>query len=96
MTQATDKVAWRVLGGLAAGVATLAAKKALDGSWKAATGNPPPTNPEDPEVAWREAVGWALLSGAVMGLAQLFAARGAAQYWRRKRGALPPGLREVG
>jgi hypothetical protein len=91
-----DKLAWKVIGGVAVAGAAFVAKKALDGGWKAATGNPPPTNPEHPDVAWREAIGFALLSGAVIGLAQLVAARNAAKIWRTRKGSLPPGLRDVG
>lgn len=92
----SEKLLWKVVGGGAVGAAAFLAKKSLDGSWRAVTGNPPPNNPEDPDVAWREAIGFALLSGAVIGLAQLLAARNAAKYWRKRRGALPPGLRDVG
>src|SRR4051794_3557520 len=59
----TDKLVWKVVGGVAVAGAAFVAKKALDGGWRAATGNPPPTNPEHPDVAWREAIGFALLSG---------------------------------
>lgn len=92
----TDKLLWKLVGGAAVAGAAFVARKALNGSWRAATGNPPPNNPEDPDVAWTEAVGFALLSGAVIGLAQLLAARNAAKYWRKRRGSLPPGLRGLG
>ncbi len=69
----------KVVGGMAVGAATLVTKKVLDGTWKAATGNEPPTHAEDPDLTWREAVMWAVLSGAVIGVAQLVAARGARQ-----------------
>ena len=95
MSVAADKMAWKLLGGVAVGASAFLAKKLLDGSWRVATGNPPPNNPEDPDVAWREAIGWALLSGAVIGITQLVAARTAAKYWRQRKGALPPGLRDV-
>jgi hypothetical protein len=92
----SDKLVWRIVGGAAVAGAAFVAKRALDSTWKAVAGNPPPTNPEHPDVAWREAIGFALLSGAVIGLAQLVAARNAAKIWRKQKGSLPPGLRDVG
>jgi hypothetical protein len=73
------------------GAATVA-KKGLSTSWKAATGQPPPTNPADPDVAVREAVAWAAVSGALIGLARMFAARRAANYYAKSTGHMPPGL----
>ena len=95
MDTVSDKLAWKVAGGAAVAAAAFLARKSLDGTWRAATGNPPPNNPEDPDVAWGEAVAWAVLSGAVIGIAQLVAARNAAKYWRHRKGDLPPGLRTV-
>ncbi|MGH8868474.1 MAG: DUF4235 domain-containing protein [Actinomycetes bacterium] len=86
---------WKVIGGLSAVVAGIAAKKVVETSWKKATGKNPPANPESPDTTWPEAVGWALLSGAAVGLARLFATRKAAAYYRKSTGALPPGLEEV-
>jgi len=73
----------KVVGGAAVGITTIVTKKLLDGTWKAATGNKPPTTAEDPDLTWREAVAWAVLSGAVIGVAQLVAARGARQLVQR-------------
>jgi hypothetical protein len=84
MTNATEKLMLKIVGGMAVGAATLLTKKVLDGTWKAATGNQPPTHAEDPDLTWREAVTWALLSGAVVGVAQLVAARGARQLVQRQ------------
>jgi len=83
MSKATEAMLLRVVGGVAVAAATLITKKILDGTWKAATGNTPPTDPKDPDLTWREAVAWALLSGAVVGVAQLAAARGARQLVQR-------------
>ena len=69
------------------------AKKALNTSWKAATGKNPPANPADPDVEVKEAVAWAVVSGALIGLARMFAARRAAGYYKKSTGHLPPGLR---
>lgn len=67
-------------------------KKALNTSWKAATGKTPPANPADPDVDVKEAVAWAATSGALIGLARMFAARRAAGYYTKSTGHLPPDL----
>ncbi len=72
--------------------AATAARKTLNTSWKAATGNEPPANPADPDVAMREAVAWAIASGAVIQLARMLATRRAASYYARSTGKLPPEL----
>jgi hypothetical protein len=69
-------------------------KKALNTSWKAATGKTPPANPADPDVDVKEAVAWAIVSGAAVGLARMAAARRAAGYYAKSTGHLPPGLRK--
>ena len=74
--------------------AAAVAKKALQGSWKAATGKNPPANPADPDVDVMEAVAWAAVSGALIGLARMFAARRAAGYYAKSTGHLPPGLQK--
>jgi hypothetical protein len=88
------KRAWKMIGtgvGLASGIATT---KALDATWKTATGRKPPTKPENPEIAGREALLWAALSGMALGVAKTYATRRAAQYWVRSFGAVPPGMDE--
>ena len=84
---------WRVVGTGSAVLAGAAAQKGLTVAWKAATGNEPPTIPEDPDTEWKDAIAWALLSGAVIGMARLFATRRAAQYYRRSTGRLPDAMR---
>ena len=74
--------------------AAAVSKKALQGSWKAATGKNPPGNPADPDVDVSEAVAWAAVSGALIGLARMFAARRAAGYYAKSTGHLPPGLQK--
>jgi hypothetical protein len=86
---------WRILGGLSAVLAGVAARKVLVKSWRLATGNDPPANPEAPDTSWQEAVGWAVVSGAAMGVARLLATRKAAAYYRRSTGHLPPGMEQV-
>ncbi len=86
-------VLWRVVGTGSAVLAATAAQKVLSMAWRAATGDDPPTIPEDPDTEWKDAVAWALLSGAVIGLARLFATRRAAIYYRRSTGELPAAMR---
>jgi hypothetical protein len=92
---ATAKIGWKVFGGLSVLAAGVIAKRAVDTTWGAVTGQEPPANPASPETTWPEAVGWALASGAAVGLARLAAARGAARYWQESTGRLPPGLATV-
>ena len=66
------------------------AKKALDSSWRAATGKKPPANPADPEVDVKEAVTWAVTSATVVGVAKVLATRKAASYYARSTGVNPP------
>lgn len=85
---------WNVLSlGAALGAAAVA-KKAIDGSWRAATGKNPPENPADPDVDLWEAVAWAAVSGTAIALARMLATRKAASYYARSTGHLPPGLRK--
>jgi hypothetical protein len=86
---------WKVLGTGSSVLATTFADRGVRALWRTATGNEPPTIPEDPDTRWREAVAWALLSGAVIGLARLFATRKAAAYYKRSTGKLPKDLRRA-
>lgn len=74
--------------------AAAVAKKALNTSWRAATGKNPPANPADPDVSIGEAVMWATLSGTLIGVARMLATRRAAHYYARSTGHLPPQLRK--
>jgi hypothetical protein len=85
---------WTVFSLVSAFVAAAAARKALEGSWKVATGKQPPENPADPDVDLAEAVAWAVASGVSIGLARMFAQRRAASYYARSTGKLPPDLRK--
>jgi len=86
---------WKILGaGAGIGAATMTRKLVTSG-WAAATGKPPPENPEDPEVSWPEAVGWAVASGAAIGVARLLATRKAAEYYAKSAGHPPKALNTV-
>lgn len=83
---------WSVFSLVAVLGAAAVTKKALNTSWKAATGKTPPANPADPDVDVMEAVAWATVSGALIGVARMFAARRAAGYYTKSTGHLPPEL----
>ena len=83
---------WSVFSLIAALAAAAAARKALNTSWRAATGKPPPANPASPNVAMGEALAWAAVSGTIVAVARMLATRRAAQYYARSTGHLPPGV----
>jgi hypothetical protein len=87
-----NAILWKVLAALSAVAAAQAADKTLTVLWRGATGDKPPTVPEDPETNWTEALAWAALSGAVMGVARMLATRQAAQYYVKSTGSLPKAL----
>jgi hypothetical protein len=92
---ANTSIGWRLLGGVSAVLAGIAARKALVAGWRKVTGDNPPANPAAPGTDWREAVPYAVASGALMGLARMVATRKAASYYRKSTGHLPPGMEEV-
>jgi hypothetical protein len=83
---------WGIFSLIAALVAATTARKALNASWRAATGKPPPANPASPDVDMREALLWAAVSGTIVAVARMLATRRAAQYYARSTGHLPPGV----
>jgi hypothetical protein len=86
---------FKLVGTVGALAAQAAAKKVMTSGWKLATGNPPPANPEDPEVSWGEAVAFAVASGAIVGVARLIVTRKIASYWARSTGTTPENVNEV-
>ncbi|WP_181310731.1 DUF4235 domain-containing protein [Nocardioides campestrisoli] len=87
---------WTVFSLGSAIAAAAVAKKALNTSWRAATGKNPPANPADPDVDLWEAVAWAAVSGTAIGLARMLATRKAANYYAKSTGHLPPELKKDG
>jgi hypothetical protein len=85
-------LAWKIIGTASAVLAAAAAQRGLSAAWKLATGDDPPTIPEDPETSWTEAIAWAVVSGAVIGVARLIATRRAAHYYMRSTGDMPKAL----
>jgi hypothetical protein len=83
---------WTLFSLVAALGAATVAKRAINTSWKAATGKEPPANPADPDVDIWEAVAWAAVSGTLIALARMLATRKAASYYARSTGRLPPGV----
>lgn len=90
MADDTGKTGYKIMATIAALLGALIARKSLTLAWKVATGKEPPANPENPTVAWPEAVAWAVVSGAVIGLARLIAQKKVAASWHRSTGDTPP------
>ena len=91
MASDSSKV-WTIFSLVSALGAAMVAKKAINTTWKAATGKEPPANPADPQVDIWEAVAWAAVSGTLIGLARMLASRKAAGYYAKSTGHLPPGV----
>ncbi len=89
-TTKSGSKAWSALSALSAMIASVSAKKIIDGSWRAATGKKPPENPADPEVQTREAVVFAIFSGALIALIRMVALRRAANYYTKSTGRAIP------
>lgn len=88
-------IGWSIVGGLSALAAGVITRKLLELAWTKTTGNKPPSTPESPDVAFREAVLWAVATGVTVGVARLVVTREAAKAWRRATGELPAAFREV-
>jgi hypothetical protein len=67
----------RITSAVAAMVAAFVARKVITLAWTKATGKEPPTHPEDPQVALREALSWSMLTGVTVEAARLLATRAA-------------------
>ncbi|MGI8701131.1 MAG: DUF4235 domain-containing protein [Nocardioidaceae bacterium] len=94
--QERGKRLWKLLGTGSALGAGLFTARALDATWKTATGHRAPTKAEHPDLGTGEAVAWAALSGMAIGVAKTMATRRAAVYWVRSTGRLPPGMSPEG
>jgi Protein of unknown function (DUF4235) len=55
------------------------ARKAITVVWTRVTGKKPPTNPEDPGVAFAEALTWSVLTGVTIATLRLLATRAVAR-----------------
>ncbi len=90
--QARGAKRWRMLGTGAAMGAGLLTAKALDATWKTATGRTAPDRVDNPDLSTRDALLWAALSGVAISVAKTYATRRAATYWVKSTGRLPPGM----
>jgi hypothetical protein len=88
------KRAWKLISTAIPLASGFAVTKALDTTWRTATGRKPPTKPENPAITHREALLWAGLSGMALGIAKTYVTRRAAIYWVRSFGRVPPGMDE--
>lgn len=87
---------WKLMATGAAMAAGIVASKATDGTWKFVTGGDSPSNPEDPDIDWKEAIAFALVSGAIIGLSRMVANRQAAAIYKKSTGHLPHPLAQKG
>ena len=94
MAKGDSSKVWSAFSIIAALVAAAVARKALDRSWRIATGKKPPENPADPDIEVWEAVAWAMSTGALVALARMLAQRKAAAYYTKSTGHRPPQLRK--
>jgi hypothetical protein len=86
---------WRAVGAVAGLGAGLAARKFLEGTWRATRGQDPPANPASSQTTWSEALVWAAASGVAVAVFRLVAQRGAAEAWRAVTGDYPEDLDAV-
>ncbi|WP_298753123.1 DUF4235 domain-containing protein [uncultured Serinicoccus sp.] len=64
-------------------------KNVTETTWKFVTGSNSPSNPEDPEVNWGEAVAFALVSGAIVQLVRVWINHKSTQAYTKRKGRLP-------
>jgi hypothetical protein len=90
MRMSMHRSAWTIVAAGSAALAGLAARQVLERGWRAVRKAPPPENPADPRVEWRDALLWAGATGLVVGIGRVLARRGAVAAWRRITGRMPP------
>lgn len=72
-------VGTRAVNALAGMAAAFVARKLLSFAWTKITGKQPPEHPEDPQVAFGEALVWGIVLGAGVHTARLLATRAASR-----------------
>ena len=82
--------AWTVVAAASGAAAALASHQLLRRGWTALRNEPPPDNPESPDVSWRDALLWAGATGLVVAVGRVIARRGAAVGWKKVTGRKPP------
>lgn len=70
------------------------AKKITEKTWTFVTGSSSPSNPEDPDIDWGEAIAFALLSGAVVQLLRMLVNRQSTKAFKKSKGRLPKSVQE--
>jgi hypothetical protein len=65
----------RAVGTFAALAAAMGTRKLVTVGWKKVTGKEPPSDPQDPQVHFGEALSWAVLLGVTMETARVLAHR---------------------
>jgi Protein of unknown function (DUF4235) len=68
-------VGTRIFNTLTTMAAGFVARKMITFAWTRVTGKEPPTNPEDPGVAFVEALSWSVLTGVTVAAFRLLAIR---------------------
>jgi hypothetical protein len=74
-----EDVGTRVFNAMTMMAASFVARKAITLVWTKVTGKKPPVNPEDPGVAFVEALSWSVLTGVTVAAFRLLAIRAVAR-----------------
>ena len=74
-----EDVGTRVFNAMTVMAASFVARKAITLVWTKVTGKKPPVNPEDPGVAFVEALTWSVLTGVTVAAFRLLAIRAVAR-----------------
>jgi hypothetical protein len=77
--QKKEDISTRAFNTLTMLAAPFIARKAITVVWTKVTGKKPPTNPEDPGVAFVEALTWSVLTGVTVATLRLLATRAVAR-----------------
>ena len=77
----------RAVGTFAALTAAMVTRKLVTVGWKKITGKEPPSDPQDPQVHFGEALSWAILLGVTMESARVLAHRAATRKLRNGKTA---------
>jgi hypothetical protein len=70
----------RLMSAVIGAAAAFAARKVLNVGWKKVAGKEPPEHPEDPQVAFGEALIWGVLLGAGVSTARMLAIRATSRH----------------
>jgi hypothetical protein len=74
-----EDIGTRVFNAMTMMAASFVARKAITLAWTKVTGKKPPVNPEDPGVAFVEALAWSVLTGVTVATLRLLAIRAVAR-----------------